>query len=91
MKRLFLLFLLFSFAARAQQTINWPNNKKAVVVLTYDDGLNSQLNVAIPQLDSLHLTATFFLTGYFQVAGGECQRLRTGQPHPISPMFDDHR
>jgi peptidoglycan/xylan/chitin deacetylase (PgdA/CDA1 family) len=63
MKRLLLFFLLFSFAAHAQQEINWPHHKKAVIVLTYDDAINSQLDVAIPQLDSAHLTATFFLTG----------------------------
>ena len=41
----------------------WPRHKKAVIVLTYDDGLNSQLNTAIPQLDSAGFKATFFLIG----------------------------
>jgi len=50
--------------AQAQQKITWPGGKKAVIILTYDDALNSQLNVAIPQLDAAHLTGTFFLTGY---------------------------
>jgi peptidoglycan/xylan/chitin deacetylase (PgdA/CDA1 family) len=63
MKRLLLFFSLLSFAAHAQQKINWPHHKKAVIVLTYDDAINSQLDVAIPQLDYAHLTATFFLTG----------------------------
>jgi len=63
MKKLTLLFLLLNFAAQAQDKIAWPNHKKAVIVLTYDDALHSQLNVAIPQLDSAHLTGTFFLTG----------------------------
>jgi len=57
MKKLVLLFLLAGFSAVAQQ------NKKAIIVLTYDDALNSQLNIAIPQLDSAKLTGTFFLTG----------------------------
>jgi len=61
--RLILCFLLFSTVSQAQQKIAWPHHKKAVIVLTYDDGLNSQLNVAIPQLDSVHLPATFFLIG----------------------------
>ncbi|MGF7075252.1 polysaccharide deacetylase family protein [Mucilaginibacter sp. 3215] len=56
---LFLLLLNFLFVANAQQS----KRKKAIIVLTYDDGINSQLNIAIPQLDSAHLTATFFLTG----------------------------
>jgi peptidoglycan/xylan/chitin deacetylase (PgdA/CDA1 family) len=63
MKRLTVLFLLLNIMAQAQQKITWPNSKKAVIVLTYDDAISSQLNVAIPQLDSAHLTATFFLMG----------------------------
>lgn len=63
MLKLLLPFLLLSFAVQAQQKIKWPDHKKAVIVLTYDDGLNSQLNIAIPQLDSAHLPATFFLIG----------------------------
>jgi peptidoglycan/xylan/chitin deacetylase (PgdA/CDA1 family) len=63
MKKLLLFFLLLSFAAQAQQKIEWPHGKKSVIVLTYDDALDTQLNVAVPQLDSTHLTATFFLTG----------------------------
>jgi len=56
---IFLLLIIISITANAQQT----KHKKAIIVLTYDDGLASQLNVAIPQLDSANLTATFFLTG----------------------------
>ncbi|HTE01272.1 MAG TPA: polysaccharide deacetylase family protein [Mucilaginibacter sp.] len=63
MKKLILLFLLLNFAAQAQEKIKWPGHKKAAIVLTYDDGLTSQLNVAVPQLDSAKLKATFFLTG----------------------------
>ena len=64
MKKLTLLILLFSyFTVQAQDKITWPNRKKAVIVLTYDDALHSQLNVAIPQLDSVHFKGTFFLTG----------------------------
>lgn len=64
MKKLtFLLLLLSYFAAQAQDKITWPDHKKAVIVLTYDDALQSHLNVAIPQLDSVKLKGTFFLTG----------------------------
>src|ERR1700750_2375559 len=64
MKKLTLLLLLLSyFAAHAQEKITWPDHKKAVIILTYDDALHSQLNVAIPQLDSAGLKGTFFLTG----------------------------
>lgn len=63
MKKMLLLFLLLNFTAQAQEKIKWPGQKKAVIVLTYDDALESQLNVAIPQLKAAHFTATFFLTG----------------------------
>ena len=45
------VFFLSSFA----------QTKKAIICLTYDDGLETQLTSAIPQLDSLGLKATFFL------------------------------
>lgn len=63
MKKLLLIFLLIiPFRGTAQQ-IAWPENKKAVIVLTYDDALESQLNNAVPQLEAAHFKATFFLTG----------------------------
>jgi peptidoglycan-N-acetylglucosamine deacetylase len=43
------------FAANAQ-------TKKAIICLTYDDALESQLKIVVPQLDSAGLKATFFLT-----------------------------
>lgn len=58
-----LFFFLLNLAASAQQKIKWPENKKAVIVLTYDDALLSQLNTAVPQLEAAHFPATFFLTG----------------------------
>jgi peptidoglycan/xylan/chitin deacetylase (PgdA/CDA1 family) len=42
----------------------WPNGARAAVSLTYDDGLDSQLDHALPELDALGFRATFFLTGY---------------------------
>ena len=56
------LLLLSSFMARAQSTVNWPHHKKATIVLTYDDALQSQLNIAVPQLEAANFKATFFLT-----------------------------
>ena len=55
------ILLVGSLAALAQNTVKWPDGKKAVIVLTYDDALLSQLDVAIPQLDKVNLKATFFL------------------------------
>jgi peptidoglycan-N-acetylglucosamine deacetylase len=63
MKKLILLLLLFSPVAQAQQKMQWPQHKKAVIVLTYDDALESQLNIAVPQLEKAGFKATFFLTG----------------------------
>ncbi|HTR29358.1 MAG TPA: polysaccharide deacetylase family protein [Puia sp.] len=42
--------------------MQWPDHKKAAIVLTYDDALVSQLDSALPQLKKAGLTATFFLT-----------------------------
>jgi sialate O-acetylesterase len=58
MRKILLGFLLISsFVAGAQ------SRKKVVIMLTYDDAIASQLNVAIPQLDSMGFKATFFLMG----------------------------
>src|ERR1700744_3289267 len=63
MKKLLPFLLLFAFAAQAQQKMQWPKHKKALIVLTYDDELESQLDNAIPQLEKAGLKATFFITG----------------------------
>lgn len=63
MKYFTFLLLLASSIAHGQANINWPQHKKCVIVLTYDDALASQLDIAIPQLKAAHLKATFFLTG----------------------------
>jgi len=40
----------------------WPRGKSGAVSLTYDDGLDSQLDLAVPALERLGFRATFFLT-----------------------------
>lgn len=40
----------------------WPNGASAAVSLTYDDGKESHLDFAIPDLEAAGLRATFFLT-----------------------------
>ena len=47
---LIILSAVIGSPAHAQMT--WPNGKVAAIVLTYDDALHSQLDVAIPQLDA---------------------------------------
>ena len=48
--------------ARPSHGFAWPHGAKAAVSLTYDDGLNSQLENAVPDLDAFGFKATFFLT-----------------------------
>ena len=47
---------------RAPEPYRWPGAARGAVSLTYDDGLNSQLEHALPQLQAAGLKATFFLT-----------------------------
>jgi peptidoglycan/xylan/chitin deacetylase (PgdA/CDA1 family) len=51
-----------SVAARSAHGFPWPKGARAAVSLTYDDGLNSQLENAAPDLDKYGFKATFFLT-----------------------------
>ncbi len=46
-------------------TFDWPGGRKAAIVLTYDDSLTSQLDVAAPQLEAAGFRGTFFLNGTF--------------------------
>lgn len=39
----------------------WPSGARAAVSLTYDDGLNSQLDTVVPELEARGLKASFFL------------------------------
>ncbi|WP_183557376.1 polysaccharide deacetylase family protein [Mucilaginibacter sp. SP1R1] len=61
MRKILLLFLLLNLTINAYTQ---QPTKKAIIVLTYDDALQSQLKVALPQLESAHLNGTFFLAGY---------------------------
>src|SRR5438309_814860 len=54
--------LTLSGHAVAQPRYGWPGGAKAAVSLTYDDGLNSQIDNAVPELDRHGFKATFFLT-----------------------------
>lgn len=61
--RLFvLLFLgLLTLSCNGQGISDKGPGGRAIIVLTYDDAIESQLYVAIPQLDSVGLKGTFFL------------------------------
>ena len=45
--------------------IQWPAGKKAAIMLTYDDGLQSQLDNVVPALNEHNFKGTFFLMGYY--------------------------
>jgi len=49
------------FLSSLGQAKKVENSKRAIICLTYDDGLETQLSTAIPQLDAAGLKATFFL------------------------------
>ncbi|APQ15931.1 polysaccharide deacetylase family protein [Maribacter hydrothermalis] len=53
----------FTYAQDLQKEFKWPENKKAAVCLTFDDGQDSHLDNAIPILDSFNIKATFYCPG----------------------------
>lgn len=59
----FILALLCNAVVHAQSTKPW-NGKQCAIVLTYDDAIDQHLDNAVPLLDSLHLKATFYITGF---------------------------
>jgi peptidoglycan/xylan/chitin deacetylase (PgdA/CDA1 family) len=74
------LFAILSaiVASQSHAQIAWPaKGKKAAIVLTYDDALRSQLDVAIPQLDAADYKGTFFLDG--DITPADMVRWRTAQ------------
>jgi len=63
-----LLILIVStslvLAQNERIAFKWPGNYQAAVCLTYDDGLDSHLDVAVPDLDAHDLKGTFYCTGF---------------------------
>ena len=57
-------FLCLCSFTKAQTSTTW-NGKQCAIVLTYDDGLNVDLIHAIPELDSVGLKGTFYISDYF--------------------------
>jgi peptidoglycan/xylan/chitin deacetylase (PgdA/CDA1 family) len=58
-----LLAMAAILCSQVHAQISWPKGKTAAIVLTYDDALHSQLDVAVPQLAKARLRGTFFLDG----------------------------
>jgi len=69
--------LLASAGTPAWAQMIWPAGRTSAIVLSYDDALASQLDIAIPQLDAARLKATFFLDG--DVTEAEKLRWRKAQ------------
>jgi peptidoglycan/xylan/chitin deacetylase (PgdA/CDA1 family) len=58
----------------------WPNGASAAVSLTYDDGKESHLDTAIPDLEEVGLRGTFFLTpGWNRVGDRAAEWQRVAQ------------
>ncbi len=51
-------------AADAPRSFPWPKGAKAAVVLTYDDGMDTHLDNAAPDLEAAGLRGTFFVPGH---------------------------
>jgi sialate O-acetylesterase len=67
----FIVFLITgcsSICYGQQNNFSWPGGAKAAVCLTYDDGIDSHLNIAIPDLERENLI-------FFQVPGADRRRL----------------
>jgi peptidoglycan/xylan/chitin deacetylase (PgdA/CDA1 family) len=60
---LILSFFLLSNSAAQQKGFNWPDGKKAAVCMSYDDGIMSHLEYAIPDLNAAGFRGTFYLMG----------------------------
>lgn len=56
-----MIFVRPGFAVDTPQSFHWPRKIRAAVSLSYDDALNSQLDVALPALDKYRLKGTFYL------------------------------
>lgn len=59
----FYLLMVCLLAGNARGRIIWPEAKTAAIVLTYDDGLASQREYVMPQLEEAGFRGTFFLYG----------------------------
>ena len=71
-----LLLVIFFNLSWSQSSHPW-NGRQCAVVLTYDDGLNVDLSNAIPQLDSLGLLGTFYISDYFNGLNSQIYQWRT--------------
>jgi peptidoglycan/xylan/chitin deacetylase (PgdA/CDA1 family) len=57
------------------EKLSWPGGAKAAVCMTYDDGMDIHLDIAIPDLNQHGICGTFYLTGE-NVTPGNIDRWR---------------
>lgn len=78
LKRIFPVLLMgFVFISNSVAQDNKPwYGKDCAVVLTYDDGLNVDLNNVIPALDSVGLKGTFYISDYFYGLNAQINKWR---------------
>jgi peptidoglycan/xylan/chitin deacetylase (PgdA/CDA1 family) len=60
---LILVPALAAHAAEGPRPFVWPDGARAAVVLSYDDGMDTHLDNAAPDLDAAGLRGTFFVPG----------------------------
>lgn len=66
------------------QPIQWPNGAKAAICLTYDDAMTSQLETALPALETVRLPATFFLPAIYDAQSAESWRKAARSGHELA-------
>jgi peptidoglycan/xylan/chitin deacetylase (PgdA/CDA1 family) len=88
--RLVAILFVFACATPAAAQTSWPKGKTAAIVLTYDDGLASQLDIAIPQLDAARLRGTFFLSGRLTPAASNRWRRAQRRGHELGNHSVNH-
>jgi peptidoglycan/xylan/chitin deacetylase (PgdA/CDA1 family) len=78
------LLALLACAPAAAKDFPWPGERKAAIVLTYDDAMQSHLDNAIPQLDAAGLNGTFFLNVRFDEKGVPRWRAAAAKGHELA-------
>src|ERR1035437_376603 len=69
--------VLMAEAALGQQAaFRWPDGAKAAVALTYDDGIDVDLDHAVPDLEAAHLRGTFYVPGHSESLGKRMEEWR---------------
>ena len=82
LRKIFFLFTFLPALTGLAQSDDHPwNHKQCAVVLTYDDAINQDLDIALPALDSVGLKGTFYLIGISPVLQNRMEEWRTAASH----------